>query len=80
MDPQNRRAPVNDDPSPAFHAPGLESVDKRGGSICQQVDGLSLVGGNAHTDREFAVVDSMVPRFYLLTRMVMELGKGPKEP
>jgi hypothetical protein len=26
------------------------------------------------------VVDSMVPRFYLLTRMVMELGKGPKEP
>ena len=25
---------------------------------------------------EFAVVDSMVPRFYLLTRMVMELGKS----
>jgi glutamate carboxypeptidase len=44
------------------------------------LDGLSLIGGNAHTDREFAVVDSMVPRFYLLTRMVMELGKGPKEP
>ena len=40
------------------------------------LDGLGLVGGNAHTDREFAVVDSMVPRFYLLTRMVMELGKG----
>jgi glutamate carboxypeptidase len=40
------------------------------------LDGLSLVGGNAHTDREFAMVDSMVPRFYLLTRMVMELGKG----
>jgi glutamate carboxypeptidase len=44
------------------------------------LDGLSLVGGNAHTDREFAVVDSMVPRFYLLTRMIMELGKGPKGP
>jgi len=41
------------------------------------LDGLSLVAGNAHTDREFAVVDSMVPRFYLLTRMVMELGRGP---
>ena len=40
------------------------------------LDGLSLVGGNAHTDREFAMVDSMVPRFYLLTRMVMELGRG----
>ena len=44
------------------------------------LDGLSLIGGNAHTDREYAEVDSMVPRFYLLTRMVMELGKGPKEP
>ncbi len=42
------------------------------------LDGLSLIGGNAHTDREFAEVDSMVPRLYLLTRMVMELGgKGP---
>jgi glutamate carboxypeptidase len=44
------------------------------------LDGLSLIGGNAHTDREFAVVDSMVPRFYLVTRMIMELGKGPKGP
>ena len=44
------------------------------------LDGLSLIGGNAHTDREFAVVDSMVPRFYLLTRMIMDLGKGPKGP
>jgi glutamate carboxypeptidase len=44
------------------------------------LDGLSLIGGNAHTDREFAVVDSMVPRFYLLTRMIMELGKEPKAP
>jgi glutamate carboxypeptidase len=42
------------------------------------LDGLSLVGGNAHTDREYAEVDSMVPRFYLLTRMVMELGRNPK--
>ena len=38
------------------------------------LDGLSLIGGNAHTDREYAEVDSMVPRLYLLTRMVMELG------
>ena len=44
------------------------------------LDGLSLIGSNAHTDREFAVVDSMVPRFYLLTRMIMELGRGPKPP
>jgi len=44
------------------------------------LDGLSLIGGNAHTDREFVVVDSMAPRFYLLTRMIMELGKGPNRP
>jgi glutamate carboxypeptidase len=41
------------------------------------LDGLSLVGGHAHTDREYAEVDSMVPRLYLLTRMVMELGRKP---
>jgi len=27
-----------------------------------------------------AVVDNMVPRFYLLTRMIMELSEGPKAP
>jgi glutamate carboxypeptidase len=41
------------------------------------LDGLSLIGANAHTDREYAEVDSMVPRFYLLTRMLMELGRKP---
>ena len=40
------------------------------------LDGLSVVGGNAHTDREYADVDSLVPRLYLLTRLVMELGAG----
>jgi glutamate carboxypeptidase len=40
------------------------------------LDGLSVIGGNAHTDREYADVESLVPRLYLLTRMVMELGAG----
>jgi hypothetical protein len=40
------------------------------------LDGLSVIGGNAHTDREYAEVESLVPRLYLLTRMVMELGQG----
>jgi glutamate carboxypeptidase len=40
------------------------------------LDGLSVIGGNAHTDREYADVESLVPRVYLLTRMVMELGAG----
>ena len=38
------------------------------------LDGLGIIGGNAHTADEFAEVESMVPRFYLLTRMVMELS------
>ncbi len=40
------------------------------------LDGLGIIGSNAHTDREYAEVESMVPRFYLLARMVMELGRG----
>jgi glutamate carboxypeptidase len=38
------------------------------------LDGLGIIGGNAHTDREYAEIASIVPRLYLLTRMVMELG------
>jgi glutamate carboxypeptidase len=40
------------------------------------LDGLGVVGGNAHSLDEYAEVESIVPRFYLLTRMVMELGPG----
>ena len=40
------------------------------------LDGLSIVGGNAHTDREYIELASIPPRFYLLTRMIVELGKG----
>jgi glutamate carboxypeptidase len=40
------------------------------------LDGLGIVGGETHTDREYVEVESIVPRFYLLTRMLMELGPG----
>lgn len=40
------------------------------------LDGLGLVGGNAHSLDEYAEVGSIVPRLYLLTRMLMELGSG----
>ena len=46
------------------------------GVFTPSLDGLGLIGANAHTDREYADVSSIVPRFYLLTRMMMELGKG----
>jgi glutamate carboxypeptidase len=38
------------------------------------LDGFGIVGGGIHTPEEYAEVDSVVPRFYLLTRMIMELG------
>jgi glutamate carboxypeptidase len=40
------------------------------------LDGFGIVGGNIHTPEEYAEVESIVPRFYLLTRMLMELGPG----
>ena len=39
------------------------------------LDGLGIVGGNGHTDREYAEIASIPPRFYLLARMIMELSK-----
>ena len=42
------------------------------------LDGLGIVGGEIHTPNEYAEVESMVPRFYLLTHLIMELGPGPK--
>lgn len=40
------------------------------------LDGLGLVGGGGHGPDEFADLDSMVPRLYLLCRLLMEAGKG----
>jgi glutamate carboxypeptidase len=38
------------------------------------LDGFGIVGGNIHTPDEYAEVESIVPRFYLLTRMMMEVS------
>lgn len=39
------------------------------------LDGFGIVGGNIHTAEEYAEVESVVPRVYLLSRMIMELSK-----
>jgi glutamate carboxypeptidase len=41
------------------------------------LDGFGIVGGGIHTPEEYAEVGSVVPRFYLLARMLMELSKRP---
>ena len=44
------------------------------GSIA--VDGLGLVGGGDHTPDEYIELGSVVPRMYLLTRVMMDIGSG----
>jgi len=39
------------------------------------LDGFGIVGGNIHTPEEYAEVESVAPRVYLLSRMIMELSK-----
>jgi glutamate carboxypeptidase len=41
------------------------------------LDGLGMVGGDFHTDHEWIDLDSLVPRFYLFTRLLMETGANP---
>ncbi len=41
------------------------------------LDGLGLVGGDFHTDKEWIDLTSLSPRLYLFTRLLMEMGAGP---
>jgi len=41
------------------------------------LDGLGFVGGDFHTDHEWIDLTSIVPRLYLLTRLLMETGAHP---
>ena len=39
------------------------------------IDGLGIVGGGIHTPEEYIEVDSIAPRLYLLTRLIMDYSK-----
>ena len=41
------------------------------------LDGLGPVGGGFHSDKEYLELQSVTPRLYLLTRLIMELGRAP---
>jgi glutamate carboxypeptidase len=41
------------------------------------LDGLGYVGGDFHTDHEWIDLNSIVPRTYLFTRLLMEMGAKP---
>lgn len=41
------------------------------------LDGLGPVGGGFHSDLEYLELKTLTPRLYLLTKLLMELGKSP---
>jgi glutamate carboxypeptidase len=41
------------------------------------LDGLGPVGGGFHSDKEYLELASVTPRLYLLTNLLIELGKAP---
>jgi glutamate carboxypeptidase len=41
------------------------------------LDGLGFVGGDFHTDHEWIDLNSITPRLYLFTRLLMEMGSKP---
>jgi glutamate carboxypeptidase len=56
---------------------GAADANYSAGAGVPTVDGLGIVGGGIHTPEEYADLDSFVPRFYLLARLIMELGGRP---
>jgi len=44
------------------------------------LDGLGPVGWGFHSDAEYVELKSVTPRLYLLTKLLMELGKSPPPP
>ncbi|MET0274879.1 MAG: glutamate carboxypeptidase [Phenylobacterium sp.] len=41
------------------------------------LDGLGPVGGGFHSEKEYLDLRTVTPRLYLLTKLIMELGKAP---
>ena len=43
------------------------------------LDGLGFVGAGFHTDHEWIDADSITPRLYLFTRLLMQTGRSPPQ-
>ena len=55
--------------------PSRLQVNESKALLSAALDGFGIVGGNIHTPEEYAEVESVAPRIYLLSRMIMELSK-----
>ena len=42
------------------------------------LDGFGMEAGGAHTDADYADLDTLVPRAYILARTLMEFGRNPR--
>ena len=41
------------------------------------LDGLGPAGGGFHGDNEYILLPTVTPRLYLLTKLIMDLGRSP---
>ena len=57
---------------------GAADASLSAGAGTPSLDGLGIVGGEIHTPNEYAEVESIVPRLYLLARLIMDLGPEPR--
>lgn len=55
---------------------GAADASIAAGAGVPTLDGFGIVGGKLHTPEEYVELDSVAPRIYLLTRMLVELSKG----
>lgn len=55
---------------------GAADASIAAGAGVPTLDGFGIVGGKLHTPEEYVELDSVTPRIYLLTRMLVELSKG----
>ncbi len=53
---------------------GAGDANYTSGVAAPTLDGFGIVGGNIHTENEYAELNSIVPRLYLLTRMIVDLS------
>jgi glutamate carboxypeptidase len=56
---------------------GAADANFASGAGAATLDGFGIVGGGIHTEEEYAEVNSIAPRLYLLARMIMEVSAKP---
>jgi glutamate carboxypeptidase len=56
---------------------GAGDANFASGAGATTLDGFGIVGGGIHTEEEYAELNSIAPRLYLLARMIMDVSGKP---